>query len=133
MESKITTQLKDKLYEKAGADMPLRKVAEFIIWALESGNHEDITSEKLKDKDPLRLCMGAVKAKAQKHANGGCAMIAEPEVFEWVAEWLGLKDCLSREEIEKYCSGEAALPAAPAQEEPPKPAGLDLGLDDLFG
>lgn len=131
--NEIYEQLKAKLYEKAGADRPLRKVADFMIWALENGNHADITSEKLKDKDPLGSCMGAVKAKAQKHANGGCAMIAEPEVFEWVAEWLGLKDCLSREEIEKYCSGEAALPAASAQEEPPKSSGLDLGLDDLFG
>ena len=135
--NEIFEKLEAALYAEAGNARPLRKIADFIIWAMENGNHEDIAdmffSEDKKKKKTLGGCMSEVKSKAQKQANNNCAMIAEPEVYEWVADWLGLSDCLSREEIEQYCYGGAALSAAPAQEEPSKPAGLDLGLDDLFG
>lgn len=135
--NEIFEKTKAALYAEAGSARPLRKMADFIIWALESGKHEDIaagfTETDAKKKKTLAGCMTAVKSKAQKQASNGCAMIAEEEVYEWVAEWLGLSDCLTRAEIENYCHGGAALSAAPAQEEPPKPAGLDLGLDDLFG
>ena len=78
--------------------------------------------------------MNAARDAAQKQATGSFAMVEDCDVYMSIAKHLGLEDCITMEEIKHFTSGNYQAPAAaPAKEEPPKTAGLDLGLDDLFG
>ena len=129
--------LKQELYKQANGSKPLLMVSDFIVWALERGNHEDIAdmffSEDKKTKKSLINCMNAARDAAQKQAMGSYAMVEDCDVYMSIAKHLGLEDCITMEEIKHFTSGNYQVPAAPVQEEPPKPAVLDLGLDDLFG
>lgn len=122
--------LRAALHSQA-TDTALLKISDFIIYAVESGNHADIAREFVDKKRTLSAIFEQVKKKAQAKATKGCAMIAAPDVYEWIAEILGLRDCITRGEIDRFCLGQ--MPAPEAAPEPPKPAGVDLGLDDLFG
>ena len=121
------------LFYGEAKDAAAIKIADFIVWAIQSGNHEDIADEFLGKKKKLADVITEIRKRAQKLAVGNCAMVTAPEVYTWAVEIIGLRDCLTRAEIDRYCLGEAPTPEAAPAPEPPKPAGLDLGLDDLFG
>lgn len=125
-------ELRTQLYSEA-KDAALLKVADFIVWICESGNHEDIAGDFIEKKRTLSGVWKDIRACAYKKAVSNCAMVSAPEVYSWVAKTIGLQDCITSEEIDRYCLGEkTALDKEPFSEKS-KTGGLDLGLDDLFG
>lgn len=132
--------LRTELYKQADGKKALYLVSDFIVWALESGNHEDIADlfflEDSKTKKSFATCMEAAKSDARKQAGSASyAMVEDCDVYMSIAKYLGLADCITMDEIKQFASGTLHAPAGdPAPAEPStKSDGLDLGLDDLFG
>lgn len=134
----IFDKLQAALFRDAGKDVARHRIAEFIVWQLRNGNHEDIASEVIEAKKSKRSLAGAyeaVKNEAKAKAVGGCACIEDKDVYWGVVKHLRLEDCTSRSEIESYCSGDLHANAkieAPAQSAPGNDSPFSVDIDSLF-
>ena len=134
----IFDKLQAALFRDAGNDAAKRRIADFIVWLLRTGNHEDIASEVIEAKKSKRSLFGAyeaVKNEAKAKAVGGCACIEDKDVYWGVVKYLRLEDCTSRSEIESYCSGDLHANAkieASAQPAPGNDSPFSVDIDSLF-
>lgn len=137
----MTEELKQKLSEalskQAGDNPVLTAVKNFIFYIITAGNHIDVAAELIAEKKTVREAFDAAADQARDMAVQNCACVEDKTVYSWVAEFLGLKGCISEEEIAAYCIGErtgnavaADTPKAPETEN--NSVSLDLGLDNLF-
>ena len=132
----IFAQARERLTADAGTDAAKLRIADFIAWLLESGNHGDKAEEVVKageKESVLTAVYGSIESKARKAAVGECACIEDKDVYMWAVEFLQLTDCVTREEIAGYCSGGLhanAKPAVPPVPEKTSPFSVDI--DSLF-
>ena len=55
-------------------------------------NTEENAEKVLSDKKTLSKCLGQIKDKAKKQAEGGMAMIEDEVVFGWVKDYYGFNE-----------------------------------------
>ena len=132
----IFAQARERLTADAGKDSARLRIADFIAWLIESGNHGDKAEEIVKadgKKSVLSAVYGSIESNARKAAVGGCACIEDKDVFMWAVEHLQLTDCVTREEIAGYCSGGLHANAKPAVPPvPEKTSPFSVNIDSLF-
>ena len=59
----------------------------------------DENAKKALDKEKtLKKCWNDVKSKARKQASGGCAMVSDDTVFEWVKDYYGFAQAAGTDE-----------------------------------
>ena len=137
----MTEELKQKLSEalskQAGDNPDLTDVKDFIFYIIIAGNHFDVAAELIAEKKTVREALEAAADRARNMAEENWVRVRDETVYVWIAEFLGLKGCISEEEIAAYCIGErtgnavaAETPKAPETEN--SSVLLDLGLDNLF-
>jgi len=137
MDEKLKATLSDALDKQAGDNPVLTAVKDFIFYIIAAGNHIDVAAELIAEKKTVREAFDAAADQARDMAVRNCACVEDKTVYAWVAEFLGLKGCITEEEIAAYCIGERTGNAV-ATETPKAPetenssVSLDLGLDNLF-
>ena len=50
---------------------------------------DENAQKALDEEKTLKECWDNVKSKARKQASGGCAMVSDDRVFEWVKDYYG--------------------------------------------
>lgn len=136
IENELTKNLREELDKQAGENPFYKHIADFIYHAVTTGNHIDVMNDIAGGKYTVEGAFEAAQEVAEENSakNARCAVLDAPTVYGIVAEYLGLKDCISGEEIKAYCVEELTGETTP--EKSPKPTKnsvpLDLGLDSLF-
>lgn len=133
----LTKKLREELDKQAGENPFYKHIADFIYHAVTTGNHIDIINEITGGKYTVEGAFEAAQEVAEEQNSAEkthCAVLDPPTVYGIVAEYIGLKDCISGEEVKAYCIGELTGESVP--ENVPEPAktsaSLDLGIDSLF-
>lgn len=133
--TEIFEKLHEKLHKDAGKDDAKRRMADFIVWLLGSGNHDDIAGQMIeagKGAPSLNAAFEYVKNKAKEQAVGQCACVEDHVVFWNIVKYFNLEDCITPEEVKAYCGGKAE----PRDSEPlhanAESSPFSVDIDSLF-
>ena len=138
--SEIFDKMKTRLIADAGNDVGKRRTVDFVIWLIESGNHEDKATEIVNVNDKKSVfdkLWTSITDRARKAAVNGCACVEEKDVYMWAVEFFKLEACITRKEIADYCAGKLH---ANAENEKPDPdlhantknTPFSVDIDSLF-
>lgn len=139
IENELTKKLREELDKQAGKNPFYKKIADFIYHAVTAGNHIDVMNDITCGKYTVEGAFEAAQEVAEENnaENARCVVLDDPDVYGIAAEYFGLKDCISGEEIKAYCVAElTGEPVGNTPEKSPETTknsvSLDLGLDSLF-